>query len=182
MDTFRSGGNLLICGNGGGSADSEHIVGELMKGFLLKRPLPAAEQARFTEAFGEEGARIAGKLQGALPAISLSAHTALGTAFSNDVGPNLVYAQQVLGYARPGDVLLGISTSGNSQNVCAAAMVAHVCGVRVIALTGQSSGRLAKLADCALTAPETRTFRVQEYHLAIYHYLCAVVDLTLFES
>lgn len=181
LEAFRAGGKLLICGNGGSSADSEHIVGELMKGFLLKRPLPEEQKARFAAAFGADGAQMAEHLQGALPAISLSAHTALGTAFSNDVDPGLVFAQQVIGYARPGDVLLGISTSGNSKNVCAAAMAARVCGAKVIALTGQGGGDLAALADCALAAPETRTFRVQEDHLAMYHYLCAAVESELFD-
>lgn len=180
LDTFRSGGKLLICGNGGSSADSEHIVGELMKGFLLKRPLSSDKKDLFTNLFGEDGKQIAEVLQEALPAISLSTHTALSTAFSNDVDPSLAFAQQVLGYANPGDILLGISTSGNSKNVCAAAMCAHVCGAKVLALTGQSGGKLASLADCALTAPETRTFRIQEYHLAMYHYLCAAVESECF--
>lgn len=180
LDAFRSGGKLLICGNGGSSADSEHIVGELMKGFLLKRPLSSDKKALFTNLFGEDGKQIAEILQEPLPAISLSTHTALSTAFSNDVDPSLAFAQQVLGYANPGDILLGISTSGNSKNVCAAAMCAHVCGTKVLALTGQSGGKLASLADCALTAPETRTFRIQEYHLAMYHYLCAVVESECF--
>ena len=181
-DTFRAGGKLLICGNGGSSADSEHIVGELMKGFLLKRPLSIGKKAAFSELFGAEGAAIADALQGALPTISLSTHTALNTAFANDVEPSLIFAQQVLGYAQRGDVLLGISTSGNSKNVCAAAMTARVCGAKVIALTGQGGGQLAKLADRALMAPDTRTFRVQEYHLAIYHYLCAAIESELFEQ
>ena len=110
LDTFRSGGKLLICGNGGSSADSEHIVGELMKGFLLKRPLSSDKKDLFTNLFGEDGKQIAEVLQEALPAISLSTHTALSTAFSNDVDPSLAFAQQVLGYANPGDILLGIST------------------------------------------------------------------------
>ena len=177
-DTFRAGGKLLICGNGGSSADSEHIVGELMKGFRLKRPLSIGKKAAISELFGAEGAAIAD----ALPTISLSTHTALNTAFANDVEPSLIFAQQVLGYAQCGDVLLGISTSGNSKNVCAAAMTARVCGAKVIALTGQGGGQLAKLADRALMAPDTRTFRVQEYHLAIYHYLCAAIESELFEQ
>ena len=181
-DTFRAGGKLLICGNGGSSADSEHIVGELMKGFLLKRPLSIGKKGGFSELFGAEGAAIADALQGALPTISLSTHTALNTAFANDVEPSLIFAQQVLGYAQRGDVLLGISTSGNSKNVCAAAMTARVCGAKVIALTGQGGGQLVKLADRALMAPDTRTFRVQEYHLAIYHYLCAAIESELFEQ
>ena len=182
LDAFRAGGKLLICGNGGSSADSGHIVGELMKGFLLRRPLSAAEKALFADAYGEEGTQMAAALQGALPALSLSAHAALATAFGNDVAPELVFAQQAWGYARPGDILLGISTSGNSKNVCAAAMAARVRGARVLALTGQGGGKLAALADCTLPAPETRTFRIQEYHLAMYHYLCAAVESELFEA
>ena len=153
-----------------------------MKGFLLKRPLSIGKKAAFSELFGAEGAAIADALQGALPTISLSTHTALNTAFANDVEPSLIFAQQVLGYAQRGDVLLGISTSGNSKNVCAAAMTARVCGAKVIALTGQGGGQLVKLADRALMAPDTRTFRVQEYHLAIYHYLCAAIESELFEQ
>lgn len=179
-ETFRSGGKLLICGNGGSCADSAHIVGELMKGFLLKRPLPDQEQAAFARLFGPEGTEIAGKLQGGLPAISLSAHTALISAFSNDVDPNLVYAQQVWGYAREGDVLLGISTSGNAENVCHAAMAAKVRGAEVLALTGRDGGKLAELADCSIIAPEEETYRIQEVHLAVYHLLCGVVESELF--
>ncbi|WP_353616517.1 SIS domain-containing protein [Clostridium sp. D33t1_170424_F3] len=123
---------------------------------------------------------MAGKLQGGLPAISLSAHTALNSAFSNDVDPRLVYAQQVWGYAREGDVLLGISTSGNAENVCCAAMAAKVRGATVLALTGRDGGRLAELADCSLIAPEQETYRIQEVHLAVYHLLCAVVESELF--
>lgn len=180
IETFQRGGKLLICGNGGSCADSEHIVGELMKGFLQKRPLPNAEQMAFARLFGPEGAEIAGKLQGGLPAISLSAHTALNSAFSNDVDPRLVYAQQVWGYAKEGDILLGISTSGNAENVCCAAMAAKVRGAKVLALTGRDGGRLAELADCSLIAPEQETYRVQEVHLAVYHLLCAVVESEFF--
>lgn len=180
LGTFRAGGKLLVCGNGGSSADSDHIVGELMKGFLLRRPLSEEEKAWFAP-FGEAGARMSGALQGGLPAISLSAHAALGSAFANDVDPSLVYAQQVWGYARPGDLVMTLSTSGNAENVCYAAMAARARGAKTVALTGRDGGRLAPLCDCALIAPEKRTFRIQEYHLALYHYLCAFVESELFE-
>lgn len=182
LDAFRQGGKLLACGNGGSCADADHIVGELMKGFLLRRPLPEAERAAFAERFGGEGAAIAAKLQGGLPAVSLCAPAALMSAFENDVDPALVYAQQAYAYARPGDVFLGLSTSGNAENVRAAAMAAKIRGAKVIALTGEGGGKLAPLADCAVRAPERETYRVQECHLAIYHFLCAYVESELFDE
>lgn len=182
LDTYRRGGKLLVCGNGGSCADADHIVGELMKGFLLRRPLPGAERAAFAALFGGEGEAVAEKLQGGLSAVSLCAHAALMSAFENDVDPALVYAQQAYAYARPGDVFLGISTSGNAENVRAAAMAARVRGAKVIALTGEGGGKLAPLADCAIRAPERETCRVQECHLAIYHFLCAYVESERFDE
>lgn len=179
---FAGGGKLLVCGNGGSCADSDHIVGELMKGFLLRRPLPQEMREAFREKFGEDGERIAQGLQGGLPAISLGAHGALSTAFSNDCDPALVYAQQTLAYACKGDVLLGISTSGNAENVRAAMMTARVRGVRCIALTGRDGGKIAPLADCVVIAPERETYRIQECHLAIYHYLCAAVESEFYQE
>lgn len=181
-ETYRRGGKLLICGNGGSCADGEHIVGELMKGFMLRRPLPAGIRERLSERFGEEGERIGQGLQGALPAISLGSQTSLLSAFANDADPQLAFAQQVLGYGRPGDLLLGISTSGNSANVCCALMTARVLGLATLVLTGGGGGRAAALADCALIAPDHRTFRIQEYHLAFYHLLCAAAESEFFEE
>ena len=182
LDAFRQGGKLLACGNGGSCAYAVHFVGELLMGFLFRRPLHLAYRAAFDDRFGGEGAAIAAKLQGGLPAVSLCAHAALMSAFENDVDPALVYAQQAYAYARPGDVFLGLSTSGNAENVRAAAMAAKIRGAKVIALTGEGGGKLAPLADCAVRAPERETYRVQECHLAIYHFLCAYVESELFDE
>jgi D-sedoheptulose 7-phosphate isomerase len=173
-ECFLNGGKLLVCGNGGSAADADHIVGELMKGFYLARPLPQ-ELKELMGAMGEG-------LQGALPAISLNAHGALFSAFVNDVGPENVFAQQVLGYGKKGDVFLGISTSGNSVNVCNGARAAKVLGLTVIGLTGHWGGTLKELADVCILAPTESTAKVQEYHLPIYHTLCAMVEEKFFGS
>lgn len=180
VEVYRNGGKLLVCGNGGSCADGGHIVGELMKGFLLKRPLDPDTQGRLREDFGNEGALLAEKLQGGLPAISLNAHAALLSAFSNDVDPELVYAQQVMGYAKKGDAVIGISTSGNAANVAYALMAAKTAGAVSVALTGRDGGKIARLADCSLIVPAQETYRIQEYHLAVYHLICAVVESELF--
>lgn len=177
---YRRGGKLLICGNGGSCADAQHIVGELMKGFLKKRPLGQEQKARMQAACPGLPDELLDGLQGALPAIALSQESALTTAFANDVDPLAIYAQQVLGYGRPGDVLLGISTSGNAKNVCHAAQVATALGLKVIGLTGQTGGRLKSLADVCICVPETETFRIQELHLPVYHTLCAQLEEDFF--
>lgn len=182
LDTYRNGGKLLICGNGGSCADSDHIVGEMMKGFLLKRPLEAGLKAKFQQYFGEDGREVAEKLQGSLPAISLNSHTAFNTAFINDVDAVLNYAQQVMGYAKTEDTVIGISTSGNARNVYYAFMAAKVKGVKCIAVTGMDGGKLTAVADCCLIAPADETYRIQEYHLAIYHFICAYVESEMFEQ
>lgn len=173
---YRQGGKLLICGNGGSCADAQHIVGELMKGFLKKRPLSPEEKQAMRTAFPALPDGLTDLLQGALPAISLCEESALVTAFSNDVAPEAVFAQQVMGYGREGDVLLAISTSGNAQNVRLAACVARARGLSVIGLTGASGGKLKSLADVCICVPETETFRVQELHLPVYHALCAQLE------
>ncbi len=165
---FSSGGKALICGNGGSAADSDHIVGELMKGFYKERRLPADEIERLGP-----GSRL---LQGALPAISLVHPAALITAFSNDVDPEMAFAQQVYGLGYSGDLLIGISTSGNAANVVHAAEIARALGLSVLTLTGASGGKLKTLSDICLAVPETITARVQELHLPIYHTLCAMVE------
>ena len=177
---FLEGGTLLVCGNGGSCADSDHIVGELMKGFLLKRPLPPAERELFGSLFGPEGAALADKLQGALPAISLCSQQALVTAVANDGDYGLVFAQQVMGYAGPGDVVLGISTSGNARNVKWALMAAKVRGAFSMALTGEGGGVLRDAADLWIPVPDGRTFRIQELHGAVYHFLCAFAESEMF--
>ncbi len=178
---YQNGGKVLICGNGGSCADGDHIVGELMKGFLLKRPLPQEVQKRLKESFGAQGTRLAEKLQCGLPAISLNAHAALMSAFSNDVDPELVYAQQVMGYAAKGDAVIGISTSGNAENVANALMTAKIKGALTIALTGRDGGKIGTIADYRFIAPAQETYRIQEYHLAVYHQICAYVESELFE-
>lgn len=173
-DCYRAGGKLLLCGNGGSAADCEHIAGELMKGFLLKRPVPRA--FREHHALQGEGEL----LQGALPAISLTGHMALSTAFGNDVDAGMVFAQQVYGYGRPGDVLLGLSTSGHAANVLHAVRVAKAKGMRTIGMTGASGGKMAELCDLCLRAPAEETYRVQELHLPLYHTLCAMLECAFF--
>ncbi|OQA47559.1 MAG: Phosphoheptose isomerase [Chloroflexi bacterium ADurb.Bin325] len=178
--SYRAGGKALICGNGGSASDSEHIVGELMKGFLMRRPTPDALRAQLQAVSAEEGAYLADHLQGALPAISLVSHTALITAFANDVAADMIFAQQVYGYGRPGDVLIGISTSGNAANVRHALQVARAVGVHTIGLTGATGGRMLPFCDVAIRVPVAMTADVQERHLAIYHALCAQVEALFF--
>jgi D-sedoheptulose 7-phosphate isomerase len=175
---FAGGGRLLLCGNGGSSADCEHIAGELMKGFLLKRPL-TEEERRALEAAGDDG-RLGRTLQRGLPCVVLTGLPALTSAFANDVDGTAALAQQAFAYAREGDALLAISTSGNAVNVCLAAVAVKARGGRVIALTGEGGGRLAGLADVALKVPARETFRVQELHLPLYHALCAALEERFF--
>jgi len=180
---FASGGKLLACGNGGSAADADHIVGELMKGFLLPRPVPESFAQKLRETCGDaQGAALANGLQGALPAISLTAHAALTSAFANDVAGDMAFAQQVYGYGRPGDVLIAISTSGNSANIQKAARVARAKEMAVIGLTGQDGGALAPLCDVCIAVPAQETFKVQEFHLPVYHLLCAMVESEFFSA
>lgn len=181
IETYRSGGKILVCGNGGSCADSDHIVGELMKGFLQKREMSLRTAEKFRSALGEENARpFIEKLQCAVPAISLPAQSALLSAYANDVDAKMAYAQLVFGYAKKEDLLIAISTSGNSENIVAAAMTAKALGVRSIALTGATESSLSRLCDCTVRVPETETFKVQELHLPVYHYLCAATEKELF--
>ncbi len=173
IDSFRRGGKLLLCGNGGSAADCAHITGELVKGFLKKRPLSKELQSAIGEPW-------AGGLQYGLPAIDLTASSALMTAVINDIDGASVFAQQVLAYGRAGDVLLGISTSGNAENVCRAMKTARAMGLKTIAMTGESGGRLKALCDLLLNVDETETYRVQEKHLPAYHQLCMAVEQAFF--
>ncbi len=170
---------LLVAGNGGSSADADHIVGELMKSFVRKRPIDDTIVQQLSEIGGEEGRRIASNLEGAVKAICLSSHQALSTAFMNDVDPSLVYAQQVYGYGSPGDVFIGISTSGNAKNVLSAALVARAKGLSVLGLTGESGGALKEHCDVCIQVPEHETFKVQELHLPIYHWFCIEIEAAL---
>ncbi len=179
---YEAGGKLLLCGNGGSCADCDHITGELLKGFLMLRPLSGAKKQQMKAGYPAIEDDVLQKLQSGLPAISLPALTALNTAFCNDVDPDLLYAQSLLALAKENDVLIAISTSGNAKNVGYAAAVAKSLGMKVVALTGKSGGKLATIADACIHAPETETFKVQELHLPIYHYLCAAVEAHFFDQ
>lgn len=173
VSMHRQQGTLLLCGNGGSAADCEHISGELLKGFLSKRPLSEEKKAGIDPV-------LAGKLQDGVRAIPLNSLSALFTAFCNDVDAAAVYGQLVSVFGKPGDVFLGLSTSGNAANVCAAAEVASARGMKTVAMTGESGGRLAGLCDCAIRVPASETYQVQELHLPVYHALCAEVEARLF--
>lgn len=170
LDTYKNGGKVLVCGNGGSAADSEHIVGELMKGFMLKRTV-------CDERIPED---LRKNLQGALPAISLPSQSAILSAFINDVEPEMMYAQLVYGYANKNDLVIGLSTSGNSKNVVNAVEVAKCLGVKTLSLTGKDESKLSELSDVTIRVPETETYKVQELHLPIYHYLCAETEKEMF--
>ena len=173
---YGNGRKLLVCGTGGSASDSEHIVGELMKEFKLKRKVYSDHAAALKAIDSELGQTLADNLQGALPAISLTGHSSLQTAFMNDAVPELVFAQQVNGYGKPGDVFLGISTSGNSKNVLYAAVNAKAKGLKVIGLTGAKENELMKYADVCIRVPETETYKIQELHLPVYHCLCLMLE------
>ncbi len=177
---YQKGGKLLVCGNGGSASDAEHIVGELMKEFKLKRKVYGNHAATLKEIDPELGQVLADNLQGALPAISLTGHSSLQTAFMNDVVPELVFAQQVNGYGKEGDVFLGISTSGNSKNVLYAAVNAKAKGLKVIGLTGSKENKLMKYSDVCIRVPETETYKIQELHLPVYHCLCLMLEEKFF--
>jgi D-sedoheptulose 7-phosphate isomerase len=173
IQSFQQGNKLLLCGNGGSAADCEHIAGELIKRFSVPRPLPS-------ELSGLLGAELAQNLHGGLPALSLPSMIGFHTAFANDDDPAYAFAQQVIAFGKTGDVLLAISTSGNSQNLIHAVHTAKALGLKTIALTGENGGKLAPLCDLAILAPASDTPRVQELHLPIYHSICTVVENTLF--
>lgn len=179
-ECYLHDGKLLIAGNGGSAADAEHIAGELMKRFKSPRPVPADFAEKLTETDPVRGPALARNLEQGLMAIPLVAHEALTTAYINDVDGLGVFAQQLYGFGRPGDVFLGISTSGNSKNVLSAAVVARALGIRVIGLTGADGGELAKSADAAIRVPETETFMIQELHLPVYHCLCLMLEERFF--
>jgi len=173
LDCFRGGHKVLVCGNGGSASDAEHIVGELLKKFKKHRAVPADVAAKLRP-------EIAAKLEGSLPAVSLVSMCGILTAFANDVAWETAFAQQALGLVRPGDVLIALSTSGNSANCAAAAEVARACGGKALALTGARSSKLSETCDVTIRVPETETFKVQELHLPVYHALCAAIEDALF--
>lgn len=180
IECYERKGKVLVCGNGGSSSDSDHIVGELMKGFEHKRPIDDTLKNQLMEIGGERGAYLAIKLQCALPAISLTAHSALITAVANDTDANLIFAQQVVGYGNSSDVLIAISSSGNSQNVLDAIVTAKAKGLYVIGLTGESGGKMNTMCDILIKVPGTRTASVQEFHLPVYHALCVMIESHFF--
>lgn len=173
---YRNDKKVLICGNGGSCSDSDHIVGELMKGFEKKRPIETALKSNLISLAGERGKYISEMLQQGLPAISLAAHSALVTAVANDIDADLIFAQQIVGYGEPGDILLGISTSGNSRNILDAAITAKAIGMSVIGLTGHTGGKLKTYCDILINVPEKRTAFVQELQLPVYHAICIIVE------
>ena len=175
-NAYRCGGKVLTAGKGGSGADAEHIVGELMKGFCKRRPLSDAHKAALAAADPVRGAHLGSVLQQGLPAICLTNHPALSTAFANDCDPNAVFAQQVWGYGAEGDILIVISTSGNAENLMLAVTAAHAKGMKVALLTGENGGKLAPVCDFVLRVPAKETYQVQEYHLPIYHALCLLVE------
>lgn len=179
-ECFKNDGKLLIAGNGGSAADSEHIAGELMKRFRKSRPVSETLAKKLKEIDSVRGAVLANKLECSLMAIPLVAHEALTTACINDVDGESIFAQQLFGYGRKGDVFLGISTSGNSKNILDAAIVAHAVGIRVIGLTGADGGELSRISDVVIQVPESETYRIQELHLPIYHCWCLMLEEAFF--
>ena len=179
-ESYTNDGKLLVAGNGGSAADAEHIVGELMKGFVNPRKLEAEYSDALITVNKELGRVLSENLQGALPAIALDGHLALTTAYMNDCEPLLCFAQQVNGFGRKSDVFLGISTSGNSKNILYAATVAKAKGMKVIGLTGEKDSKLSEMSDVCIQVPETETYKIQELHLPVYHCLCLMLEDTFF--
>ena len=182
IQCYSTGGKVLVCGNGGSCSDADHIVGELMKGFEKKRPVKSALAEKLAGIGGERGRYLSEKLQQGLPAISLTVHNALITAVANDIDGDLIFAQQVIGYGNPGDILIGLSTSGNSQNVIDAIIAAKAKGMKVIGMTGETGGKMKPFCDVLIPVPETRTLSVQELHLPVYHTLCLMIENHFFEK
>ena len=176
IESYKNGGKVLLCGNGGSAADSEHISGELLKGFMELRRPEGDELAALTEALGED----ATKLQRGVAAVPLTSLSASLSAFANDVDPELVFAQLTYALGKRGDVLICLSTSGNSKNVVKAAKVAKALGIKTIGMSGESGGAFLSICDITVNAPSRETYKVQEYHLPIYHAICAEVERILF--
>lgn len=192
ISCLEAGGKILLCGNGGSAADCEHIAGELLKGFKKKRPLPREQRQAIQERIascesGQSGLsglaelpELLDRLQSGLPAISLVSQAAISTAIANDIGADLIFAQQLMGLGKPGDLLLGISTSGNAVNIIQAMLLARGLGLKTMALTGESGGQLIDVADICLRMPARETDKVQELHLPVYHLLCSMVEQHFF--
>jgi D-sedoheptulose 7-phosphate isomerase len=180
IETYKNGGKVLVCGNGGSCSDADHIVGELMKSFEGRRPLAKELQDELISLSPETGKMLAEKLQQGLPAISLTVHQSLITAIANDISGEVIYAQQVVGWGNSGDVLIGLSTSGNSQNVIDAMIVARAKGLKTIGMTGETGGKMHEWSDVLINVPQRRTAYVQELHLPVYHALCMMVEIEFF--
>lgn len=179
---YRRGNKLLVCGNGGSAVDSMHIVGELMKGFLLPRKLDEIKQEHIRKLFPETSQYFIDNLQKTLPAISLVSEIALSTAYANDQSPDLLFAQQVLGHGNKGDILIAISTTGNSRNVIYAAQIAKLQDMIIISFTGSQGGKLKEISDILINVPSDETYIIQEYHLPVYHTICAAVENEMFSE
>jgi len=175
-NAYKNGNKLLIAGNGGSASDSDHIVGELMKSFEYKHPINQNLSLELARVGGTDGVILSNNLETPLPAIALTNHIGLSTAYSNDVDGKCVFAQQLFGYGKTGDVFLAITTSGNSKNVVLAAILAKTLGIKVIALTGNRHGEIEKYADVVIDVPESETFKIQELHLPIYHCICRMLE------
>ena len=175
-DTVVGGGKILVCGNGGSASDSEHMVGELLKSFMIKRGVDMRYHERFNKLYGDEGVSIVNSLESGIKALSLVSQTAFITAYCNDVDPDAIFAQQVFVYGDPGDVLVAFSTSGNSNNIVYALKTAVVKDMKTILFTGSDGGKAAKLAECSIKVPADKSYSIQEYHLPIYHAICAMLE------
>ncbi|WP_027218070.1 D-sedoheptulose-7-phosphate isomerase [Butyrivibrio fibrisolvens] len=178
--SYKDGGKLLVAGNGGSAADAEHIVGELMKGFIKPRKIEKEITQKLVEIDNELGMELSDAMQGALPAIAVVDHVALSTAFLNDVNPKMSFAQQINGYGNEKDVFLGITTSGNSENIIYASIMAKAKGMKVVGLTGRDGGKIKDLCDACIIVPEAETFKIQELHLPVYHTLCLMLEEEFF--
>jgi D-sedoheptulose 7-phosphate isomerase len=181
-ECFAKGNRLYICGNGGSAADAEHIVGELMKGFALKRKISTELKNKLRAMFPVDADYLSNNLQYGLPTFSLVGQIALSTAFSNDISADLVFAQQVLGYGKKDDILFAISTSGNSENIIYAAKIAKALEIKIIGLTGCDGGKLKELCDICICIPEKETYKIQEFCLPIYHALCLELERYFFQE
>lgn len=177
---YKNGGKVLLCGNGGSAADCTHIVGELMKGFLKKRPVSEELGKKLKDGYEKVDDELLENLQCALPAVDLCESISLLTAYCNDVDPNYIFAQQVFGLGKPGDVLIGLSTSGNAKNVNHAARLARGMGLTVIGMTGKNPSKLSENANVCIQVPETETYKIQELHLPVYHAICDAVEAEFF--
>ena len=174
--TFKKQKTLFVCGNGGSASDAEHMVGELMKSFLIPRPVNCEFSNKLSSLYNEEGSDLSSKLQEGLRTISLNSHPSLLTAYGNDVDYEMVFAQQLYVLGKEGDAVIGFTTSGNSKNIIKTFKIAKAKGITTIAFTGADSGECGKIADCVISVPEKETYRAQEYHLPVYHALCAMLE------